>query len=102
MNSAVNRDRIGVIANSIAGCAAIYPLFVIAIVRIHYAVTSTGFTPWAVALLELLVFPVLICCALSLYLALRARGEKRIWGLALSILGGVLNLLFVVAASISD
>jgi uncharacterized membrane protein YhaH (DUF805 family) len=97
LNSTTNRERFGTVAVYISLFASAYPLLAIAVARIHYALASKDFSPKVEAWLLLLVFPVCLCCALSLVLALRSGGKRRTTGIICSSLGAVLNVLFFLA-----
>ncbi len=78
-----------------------YPLFLFLLAGIWSALTSKDLSKKAQATVTLMIFPVILSCALAFVLSLRGRDWRRPTTIACSLSAAVLNLLAFLAISIS-
>jgi hypothetical protein len=92
------RQRNMRIGQSIAGFAVAYPFLVYAIVRSHFALVHSQLNKRTDAFLLLLAFPICLACAFSLVISIAdGRGKKRAAGIVGSLVGIIVNVLFLLA-----
>ncbi len=85
----------------IALVALSYPFFLFVLERVWDTPEAKDLSNRAQAWLTLMIFPVILSCALALVLSLRDRGWRRPTTIVCSLLAAIFNLLTFVAISIS-
>lgn len=96
-----NEQRYAAAGLWIAFAALFYPLFLFALARVWWFLWSRELSAKTQAWLTLLIFPVILGCALSFVLALRGRGWRRTTTIVCSILAAVVNLFTFLGISIT-
>ena len=96
-----NGIRYANLALWIALVALSYPFFLFLLSRAWYGLASKDLSEGVQAWLTLLIFPVILSCALAFILSLRGRGWRRPTAIICSLVAAVLNLLAFIAIGIS-
>jgi Trk-type K+ transport system membrane component len=99
---ALRRKRNTAIGFVIAGFATAYPCLAAVSVWIHYRLAHAALSKQTTAKLIFLTFPMCLGCAFSLLVFIAdGRGKKRAAGIAVCLVGTILNALFVISAGIT-
>ncbi len=94
-------SRLNIAAMITALLGILYPIVSIGIVQLHYAITSRNFSAAILGDIFLGAIPAGFLCILALLLALRTEGGTRMTGIVAAIVGGIINLTFLITVGAS-